>query len=148
MNLLLDTNVFIDYLGRKDPFYKPAMQVVAAGFFGDATIWVPAQSAKDAFYVLNHYVSSERIQSAMLKSFEVIKPVSLSAEDTIRAARLKWPDYEDCLVSLCALQAKADYIVTRDSKGFTRSAVPTISPEELIELFSKEKKLSYDEVEI
>lgn len=62
MNLLLDANVFIDYLGRKEPFFADARAIVAAGFFGDAKLWVPAQAATDAFYVLNRYVPSERLQ--------------------------------------------------------------------------------------
>ena len=44
MNLLLDTNVLIDYLGRKEPFFANAERIVAAGFFGDATLWMAAQS--------------------------------------------------------------------------------------------------------
>ena len=35
MNLLLDTNVLIDYLGRKPPFFEDAERIVAAGYFGD-----------------------------------------------------------------------------------------------------------------
>ena len=40
MNLLLDTCVVIDYLGRKEPFYAEAERVMAAGFFGDAKLWL------------------------------------------------------------------------------------------------------------
>ena len=58
MNLLLDTNVIIDYLGRKEPFFDSAMKIVAAGFFGDATLWMSAGSAKDAFYVLPSLAAS------------------------------------------------------------------------------------------
>ena len=53
MNLLLDTNVFIDYLGRKEPYYSDARQIVMAAFFGDVKLWVPAQSVTGAFYVLS-----------------------------------------------------------------------------------------------
>ena len=146
MNLLLDTNVFIDYLGRKPPFFEAASRVVAAGFFGDATLWLPAQSAKDAFYVLDRFIDSARIQQAMLRAFEVIRPVSLTAEDAVRAARLQWDDYEDCLVALCAQQVRADYLITRDAKGFARSSVPALSPQAWLALMRGEKGLSYDEL--
>lgn len=79
MNLLLDTNVLIDYLGRKDPFFSSAQKVVIAGFFGDARLWVPSQSVVDAFYVLNRYVDSARLQAAILKALTVIEPVDLRA---------------------------------------------------------------------
>lgn len=31
-------------------------------------------------------------------------------------------------------QAHADYVITRDKKGFTRSAVPTLTPQEWLAL--------------
>lgn len=128
MNLLLDTNVYIDFLGRRPPFFEPACKIVVAGFFGDAKLWLPAQSARDAFYVLSRYHKAEAVQQAMLESFEIISPVVPSPEDILRAARLNWPDYEDCLVSLCADKARADYLITRDPRGFERAAVPVLSP--------------------
>lgn len=147
MNLLLDTNVIIDYLGRKEPFFDPAQQIVAAGYFGDASLWMPAQSAADAFYVLSHYLNSARIQSLLARLFEVVKPVALSADALIDAARLQWDDYEDCLVMLGAVKARADYLITRDKTGFTRSAVPALTPQEWLALQTK-RGIGYTSAEI
>ena len=72
MNLLLDTNVIIDFLGRKPPFFADAAEIIAAGYFGDVTLWAPAQSFKDAFYVLENFVDSERVQDAMLSLAQVV----------------------------------------------------------------------------
>ena len=102
MNLLLDTNVLIDYLGRKEPFFLSAQKVVIAGFFGDARLWVPSQSVVDAFYVLSRYVDSARLQAAILKALTVIEPVDLTGASLDRAARLGWDDFEDCLIALAA----------------------------------------------
>ncbi len=143
MNLLLDTNVFIDYVGRKPPHFADAERIVAAGFFGDATLWLPALSLKDAFCVLSRYVDATRVQRAFLKACEVVSLVSLTPEESLRAARLGWDDYEDCLVALCAEKAKADYLVTRDKAGFARSAVPAISPRMWLERMEGERGLSY-----
>ncbi|WP_296010785.1 PIN domain-containing protein [uncultured Adlercreutzia sp.] len=145
MNLLLDTNVFIDYLGRKEPFFPPAQKIVMAAFFGDVKLWVPAQSAVDAFYVLSRYVDTEPLQKAILKALELITPVDLTAADLERAARLSWPDLEDCLIALAADKAQADYLVTRDAKGFARSLVPPVSPAEWLEIMRRERGLVYEE---
>jgi predicted nucleic acid-binding protein len=148
MNLLLDTCVLIDYLGRKEPFFADAQRIIAAGYFGDAALWAPAQSFKDAFYVLEHYVSSASVQQAMLKLLEVVKPVPLLPDDVERAARLQWDDYEDCLVALSAVNAKADYLITRDSKGFARSSVPAASPRAWIEMMEREHGMSFEAIEL
>lgn len=84
MNLLLDTNILIDYLGRREPFFAQAERIVAAGFFGDATLWMAAQSPKDAFYVLERYASSQHIQQALLETYRIITSVALTADDLTR----------------------------------------------------------------
>lgn len=147
MNLLLDTNVFIDYLGRKSPFFEPAQKLVMAAYFGDVALWVPSQSVVDAFYVLRKYVDSTRLQEMLVRALGLIRPVSLTAEDLLRAGRLSWFDMEDCLISLAADKIKADYLITRDARGFERSSVPSISPSEWGSLMLREKSLTYEEVD-
>ncbi len=148
MNLLLDTNVYIDYLGKQAAFFEPAQKIFAAGYFGDVKLWVPAQSLADAFNVLKRYVGADRVQRAMDASLEVVSLVSLTPSDAARALKLGWNDYEDCLISLSALQAKADYIITRDIKGFERSMVPAITPAEWLESMEREHGISYDTVKM
>lgn len=82
-----------------------------------------------------------------MRAFDIIEPVSLSADDLRRAARLRWDDYEDCLIALAADKAHADYLITRDARGFSRSPVPALSPPDWLGLM-RESGLVYDEVEI
>ena len=137
MNLLLDTRVVIDYLGRKEPFYAEAERVMAAGFFGDARLWIAGQTINDAFYVLSKYLGPRRVQAALETLLQVVTPVAL---------RLGWDDLEDCLVALCAQSARADYLVTRDTKGFSRSLVPVVSPSEWLALMEQRHALCFEGV--
>ncbi|MFR5092190.1 MAG: type II toxin-antitoxin system VapC family toxin [Adlercreutzia equolifaciens] len=148
MNLLLDTNVLIDYLGRKEPFFLSAQKVVIAGFFGDARLWVPSQSVVDAFYVLSRYVDSARLQAAILQALTVIEPVDLTGASLERAARLGWDDFEDCLIALAAERVGADYLITRDAKGFARSTVPAVSPDAWLQRHARRHSLDYGEVQL
>ena len=47
---------------------------------------------------------------------------------------LNWTDFEDAVQAACAEKAEADYLVTRDKKGFRRSPVKTVTPAELLAL--------------
>ena len=148
MNLLLDTNVIIDYMGRQKPFFENAERIIAAGYFGDATLWASAQSFKDAFFVLSHYVDSTRVQAAILKLLEVVHPVDLTGDDVARAVKLQWDDLEDCLIAVSAAKANADYIITRDRKGFTRSMTPTRTPGEWLREARETNNVAFDAIEI
>lgn len=148
MNLLLDTNVIIDYMGRQKPFFENAERVIAAGYFGDATLWASAQSFKDAFFVLSHYVDSARVQAATLKLLEVVHPVDLTGDDIVRATKLQWDDLEDCLIAVSAAKANADYIITRDRKGFARSMTPTRTPGEWLRETREKNNVAFNAIEI
>ena len=148
MNLLLDTNVLIDYLGRKEPFFPSAQKVVIAGFFGDARLWTPSQSVVDAFCVLSRYVDSARLQAAIRKALTVIEPVDLTGASLGRSVRLGWDDLEDCLIALATERVGADYLITRDAKGFARSTVPAVSPDAWLNIMREEHSLDYGEVQL
>ena len=148
MNLLLDTNIVIDYMGRQKPFFGNAERIIAAGYFGDATLWASAQSFKDAFFVLSHYVDAARVQAAMLKLLEIVNPVDLTGSDITRAAKLQWDDLEDCLIAVAAAKANADYIITRGRKGFERSMIPTLTPREWLREARETRNLAYGAIEI
>lgn len=148
MNLLLDTCILIDYIGRRDPFFADAQQIIAAGYFEDVKLWIPGPSFKDAFYVLSRRADPMNVQRAFVNLAEVVTPVSFTPEDYIRAARLQWNDYEDCLVALAAERAHADYLITRDSSGFDRSIVPTLSPRQWIRMMEADHGLAFDIVDL
>ncbi|WP_251213354.1 type II toxin-antitoxin system VapC family toxin [Adlercreutzia murintestinalis] len=148
MNVLLDTCVVIDYLGRKEPFFHDAELIMAAGFFRDVKLWTTGQALNDAFYVLRKYLPADQIQQAIVELLEVITPVTLAPDDYQRAARQNWDDFEDCLVALCAQKARADYLITRDASGFTRSSVPPISPADWLALMRTQKNLTYSVVSL
>lgn len=78
----------------------------------------------------------------------MIEPVDLTGASLERAARLGWDDLEDCLIALAAERVGADYLITRDAKGFARSTVPAVSPDAWLNIMREEHSLDYGEVQL
>lgn len=78
----------------------------------------------------------------------MIEPVDLTGASLERAARLGWDDFEDCLIALAAERVGADYLITRDAKGFARSTVPAVSPDAWLNVMREEHSLDYGEVQL
>lgn len=148
MKLLLDTNILIDFLGRKPPFFEDAERIVAAGYFEDAQLWASTQSFKDAFYVLSHYADTHRVQAAMGAMLEIVNPVDLTGADIKTAIQLSWDDLEDCLIAMSAQKAGADFLLTRDTKGFGRSMVPAKTPAEWLDFMRDTESVTFDAVNL
>lgn len=47
-------------------------------------------------------------------------------------------DFEDCLQTQCALNIRADYIVTRNVKDFAASEIPAVTPEDFFKLLEEQ----------
>ncbi|MDR3280175.1 MAG: PIN domain-containing protein [Synergistaceae bacterium] len=71
----------------------------------------------------------------MMKVLIDTNVTDVGKNDLLHAMELDITDFEDALASVCAKRVNADYILTRDIKGFLSSAVPPITPENFLNRF-------------
>ena len=145
MRVLLDTCVLLDIIARRMPF-EESIKLLMPHSFGDLELWVSAKSYTDIFYVMKKREESAEIQRAFRKSYEQFNICSVDKEALERAAGLAWPDFEDCLISVCAEKIGADAIITRDEKGFAQSSVGACSPADVLKLL-QDHGIQYEEID-
>ncbi|WP_101723399.1 PIN domain-containing protein [Eggerthella timonensis] len=147
MKLLLDTNVLVDYFGARQPFFDQWELINALQITGYAELWASAESYTDAFYLLRKAVGPAKLQDMFLQSLSFIKVCSVDEGDIREAAERSWPDFEDCLIGICAEKVKADYIITRDADGFKRSSMPAMDAPSFFAMLEEEYGIVYDMVD-
>lgn len=124
LRALLDTNIVFDMLCRR-PFDEDGLlQLKIMHAFGDVELWVSAKSYTDLFYVMRRELESPDAQSVLEESLGWLKVCSIEGNDIRTALDARWHDFEDSLVNICAEKIKADYLITRDEKGFRNATVP------------------------
>ena len=138
--ILIDTNVLLDYLLTREPFYEEAKEIVLTCMTGEAKGSIAAHSIANMFYILRKdYGTKERreILTNLCTIFDIegIDKTKLLAglqnEDFI--------DFEDCLQMECAKTYNADYIVTRNIDDYKTSEIKAILPEEYLVLQENKK---------
>ncbi len=148
MRALVDTNILIDYFGRREPFFQWWPPLLAMQEFGDIELWVASQSFTDAFYILNRQVPANELQKAFHESLSFLKVCTVGSAEIAEATRRSWADYEDCLVALCAENIDADVLLSRDAAGFKDAKMPVHSLEGLFQMLEGDYGLIYDEVSL
>ncbi len=133
MDLMLDTNIVLDHIGRREPFYQLSRLVCLLGITGEARTFITTSMVTDIFYLLRKDYGSSEAQRMIEEDLGFLRLVSVTPEDTAEALSRKWGDFEDCLVSCCAQKIKADCIITRNVKDFERSSVRALTPERLFQ---------------
>lgn len=143
MKLLVDTDVLVDYYAQREPFARDANLLQVAQILGDIELWACPHSFPDIAYILHQVIPATRLRKMMLESLSFIS-VCTFGDETVRGALVAVGcDIEDDFVEQCAQRIKADYIITRDKKGFTASKIDAISPGEFIAQ-QKNKQIYYD----
>ena len=133
MKLLIDTNVILDALLTREPFYEDAEKVILACAEEKVSGYITASSVTDIYYVVNKELRSpDAAKQALLKLLTLVDVLDVTGTDCEKAFELPMPDYEDALLAYCGKRHKVDLIVTRNDKHFVGSPVKVILPEELL----------------
>ena len=135
MEVLIDTNVIMDFLMKREPYAEDAIQIVELCREKKLKGYVAAHTVPTLFYILRKDFSipqRRELLNALCRVFEISE---INREKILAALENeKFEDFEDCLQEECAVDAVADYIVTRNPKDFSGSRVQVISPSELLEM--------------
>ena len=136
MVVLIDTNIILDILQKRVPFYEYSYQVLSYCASGKIKGYIALHSISNIFYILRKYFSANDRRKLLIGVLEFLEIANVNREEVKRALlRNDFIDFEDCLQEQCAVEEVADYIVTRNPDDFIESRVKVIQPDELVSLF-------------
>lgn len=130
--IFLDTNVILDLLGERVPFFDSIAKVATLADQKKLTLIVSPLSFTTMDYVLNKYETSKSVLNK-LRKFKIICEVCEVNEETIdKALNSSFKDFEDAVQYFCALQSNCSMIITRNGKDFKHSTIPIMTAEEYL----------------
>jgi len=130
--LFLDTNVVIDLLGEREPFYESAAKIATLADKGKIQIFVSALTYSTTYYLLARFEDKEIVKEKIRK-FKVIAETSdLTDKIVDKGLASKFLDFEDSLQYYCALTMDCKIIITRNGKDFKESDIPVLTPDEYL----------------
>ena len=133
MKLLLDTNIIIDVISKRDG-YEDSLQVLRLCEIGAASGVVTTTTVTDVMYILGKYMDSGAVRRALKTLFVVLDIASVRRKEIMAALDSPMADYEDAVQATCALSADVDYIVTRNTKDFEASPVLAVTPDKTVSI--------------
>lgn len=130
--ILLDLNVILDVLQRREPHYRISAAVLEAVVKKRETGWIPAHAVTTIHYLVARYGdngAADRAVDWLLRYFDV---AVVGRSELLRARVLDWKDFEDAVVAAAAESAGCTEIVTCNVSDFASSPVPALTPEEFL----------------
>lgn len=137
MKAFIDTNVMLDLLGEREPFYVSAAKIATIADKRKIEIIVSALSYATVGYFLTKFEGIEKTKDK-LRKFKVISKICELDEKIIeKGLNSNFSDYEDSLLYFSALRMDCDMIITRNVKDFKEADLPVLTPNEFLNSLEK-----------
>ncbi len=134
-HVFFDTNVLIDFLADRKPFSIEAAKLFDYSFKKKVIIYVSAVSYNNIYYILRQSCSHTVTMNILAQLQEWTEAVDVSKEVIRKAIKSDFKDFEDGIQYQCAKTInKIDCIITRDTKDYKSSSLPTLTPKEALTL--------------
>lgn len=133
--ILIDTNVLLDYLLEREPFFDDAKKVILSCTEGNIKGCIAAHSISNMFFVLRKDYTAKERREILLNLCTIFNIEGIDKAKLLSGlANEDFSDFEDCLQMECAKSYGAEYIVTRNVADYSTSEIKAILPSEYLGL--------------
>lgn len=133
--ILIDTNVLLDYLLIREPFYEDTEKIIYACVDGKVKGCIAAHSISNIFFILRKDYSAKERREVLFNLCSIFDIEGIDRGKLISALQNEdFLDFEDCLQMECAKAYNAKYIITRNLSDYKTSEIQAILPQDYLEL--------------
>ena len=132
MKVLLDTNIIIDFLTKREPFAKDAKEIIALIETKEIEGYLSASTITTIYYLAQKVFNKEKADTIIKDLLTIFEITPLEKKDFLKAIEIHGNDFEDSVIIATALENNIDIIITRDKKGFLKSEVLALEPKEFL----------------
>jgi predicted nucleic acid-binding protein len=132
MQVMVDLNVLLDVVQRREPHFGASAEIMAMAARGQIQVLLPSHNLATLHYIVAKHAGRTRADSAVDWVLSNLRIHATDHVDCLRARTIRMLDFEDAMVAASAEAARCRYIVTRNVRDFSGSPVSAITPEEFL----------------
>jgi predicted nucleic acid-binding protein len=141
IKILVDTNVIIDLLAKRENFYIDSLQLFSLADQNKIQLIISTLSIANTHYLLNDVMKMKNSRAVIRKFKVLVNSFPLSDKIVELALNDKnFKDFEDGIQYYTALEANCNVIVTRNIKDYKNSSIPVFKPREYLVKWSADKQ--------
>lgn len=132
MKVMLDLNVLLDVVQRREPFYAASAAVLSKAVEGPDVSCLPGHALTTLHYIVAKHAGREGADTLVDWVLAHLEIVPQDRSQFVRARNLRFDDFEDAALASAAEAAGCKLILTRNVADFGASPVPAVTPEEFL----------------
>jgi predicted nucleic acid-binding protein len=130
--LFLDTNIILDLLANRMPFYMEAAELFSLADKKKIELFISSLSLADTNYILSRQNPEMEVRKILRKFKVLVNILPLDDKITDLALNSEFRDFEDALQYLTAIENDQNIIITRNQSDFKDSKIPVMTAGEFL----------------
>lgn len=127
-HILLDTNVVIDMLLKREPFANEALEIFQLIESGDIKASVGATTVTTIDYLVTKFVGSTQSRKLVTFLMSLCEVAEVNKRVLLAALAAPMSDFEDAVIAESAKASGIPSIITRNGKDFVGCGLSVYSP--------------------
>ena len=130
--VFLDSDVILDVLCKREPFYSFAAELFTLGDLGKVTLVTTSLVFANEFYILGKELGIEKGKELLRKLRIIVGVISVTEKTVDLALNSNFADFEDGLQYFTARENNIQILITRNVKDYRGKELLVQTPEEYI----------------
>jgi len=130
--LLIDTNIIIDLLAKREQFYEDAQELFTLADEKNLLLFISALSFANTHYILTKHLSTDEARKTLIKFKTLVEVLPFDDKILELALASDFSDFEDAIQYYTALDNKVEIIITRNKKDLKKSTLPVLTAKEYL----------------
>lgn len=137
LKVFLDTNIVLDFLGEREPFYEPVAKLLTLADKKKIMLFTSPTSIATTYYVLARFESKKAVLEKIRK-FKLLCGISVIDDHVVdKSINSGFDDFEDGLQYYSALATACEVIITRNEKDFKHASIPVMNAVSYLSIWQK-----------
>lgn len=135
--IFLDTNIILDLLAYRMPFYTDAAELFSLADKKKLTLSISSLCLADTHYILSKQNPEMEVRKILRNLKVLVNVLSLDDKITDLALNSEFHDFEDAIQYYTAIENEQELIITRNQSDFKDSKIPIMTAGEFIKSIEK-----------
>ena len=130
--VFIDSDVLLDVLARRDPFYNESAEVLSLAENNLIEAFTTPLVIANLYFLLTKLATKNIALKGITRLRVIIKILNLNQNHVDRALSSAFSDFEDALQYYASLDGNIDFILTRNTVHYKNSELSVYTPTEFL----------------
>jgi predicted nucleic acid-binding protein len=133
VKVFVDSDIVLDLLAKREPFYQPAAELFSKAEKGEVEIYLSPLIFSNLFYILRKMTTRPKAGETLKKLRSLIHILPIDDKIIDQALHSEFPDLEDAIQYFTALDNNISILITRNKRDYKLSAISVNTAAEFLD---------------